>query len=178
MDHTDLGGREEIIIDVDTSGEREFSIICNDDKIMRVQRDGTSNFSRGFPNSTGIMPLFNQEMGLVVGDKNKTDKSDIENPNNNNKKKNKKKKKNLKMSSKPPRPPKALSLDASEAKLVREISELAMLKRARMERMERMKALKKMKNAKTSSSSSIWPMIITILFCVVLFWQGITSNYI
>ncbi|XP_043710867.1 uncharacterized protein LOC122659798 [Telopea speciosissima] len=75
---------------------------------------------------------------------------------------------------KPPRPPRGPSLDAADMKLVREISELAMLKRARI---ERMKALKKMKAAKaTSPSGSLCAMVITILFCLVIIFQGICSK--
>ncbi|KAJ7980418.1 Transmembrane protein [Quillaja saponaria] len=70
---------------------------------------------------------------------------------------------------KPPKPPRAPSLDVANQKLIREISELAMLKRARI---ERMKAIKKMKAGKTSSScSNIFPMVFTILFCLVITFQ-------
>lgn len=79
---------------------------------------------------------------------------------------------------KPPRPPKGPTLDAVDMKLVKEISLLATKKR---ERIERMKALKKMKAAKSTSSSpsscSTFPaMIITILFCLVIIFQGIIIN--
>lgn len=85
-----------------------------------------------------------------------------------------KKKKKGSKPPKPPRPPKSPSLDAADQKLIREISELAMLKRARM---ERMKALKKMKNAKASSSNSnLCALVITIIFCIVIIWQGVLSR--
>uniref|UniRef100_A0A0E0DLM0 Uncharacterized protein n=1 Tax=Oryza meridionalis TaxID=40149 RepID=A0A0E0DLM0_9ORYZ len=59
-------------------------------------------------------------------------------------------------------------------KLLNELSELAILKRARI---ERMKALKKMKNAKQGSSSgNLFPLIITIIFCLVILWQGFFSQ--
>uniref|UniRef100_A0A0D9ZTT9 Uncharacterized protein n=1 Tax=Oryza glumipatula TaxID=40148 RepID=A0A0D9ZTT9_9ORYZ len=59
-------------------------------------------------------------------------------------------------------------------KLLNELSELAILKRARI---ERMKALKKMKNAKHGSSSgNLFPLIITIIFCLVILWQGFFSR--
>ncbi|XVE73472.1 hypothetical protein DITRI_Ditri11bG0120600 [Diplodiscus trichospermus] len=75
---------------------------------------------------------------------------------------------------KPPRPPKGPLLDAADQKLVREIAELAMRKRARM---KRIKAMKKMKAAKaSSSSSSLSAMIITVLFCLVMLFQGIYSR--
>ncbi|CAK9187325.1 unnamed protein product [Ilex paraguariensis] len=71
---------------------------------------------------------------------------------------------------KPPRPPRGLPLDAADIKLVKEISELAMLKRRRI---ERMKALKKMKAQKgTSFNSNLFAMAITILFCLIIFFQG------
>ncbi|XP_038721371.1 uncharacterized protein LOC120013456 isoform X2 [Tripterygium wilfordii] len=82
----------------------------------------------------------------------------------------KRKKTSNKKSLKPPRPPKGPSLDAADQKLIREITELATLKRARI---ERMKALKKMKAAKTSSSNgNFLAMVFTILFCLVIIFQG------
>ncbi|KAI3459200.1 hypothetical protein Pfo_015863 [Paulownia fortunei] len=92
--------------------------------------------------------------------------------------KNTKKEKRMSMSvkkpPKPPRPPRGLSLDAADQKLIKEISELAMIKRARI---ERMKVLKKMKAAKassasTSSSGNLIAMLFTILFCIVVIFQG------
>ncbi|KAL3626621.1 hypothetical protein CASFOL_030170 [Castilleja foliolosa] len=80
--------------------------------------------------------------------------------------------------SKPPRPPKGLVLDASDQKLIKEISDLAMIKRARI---ERMKALKKMKAAKassTSSSGNLIAMVFTVIFCVVVIFQGCHSSVI
>ncbi|XP_042514443.1 uncharacterized protein LOC122089072 [Macadamia integrifolia] len=88
--------------------------------------------------------------------------------------KEKRKKTSAKKPPKPPRPPRGPSLDAADMKLIREISELAMLKRARI---ERMKALKKMKASKASSSSSnVCAMVITILFCLVMLFQGMCSK--
>lgn len=84
--------------------------------------------------------------------------------------KEKRKKSSNKKPPKPPRPPRGPSLDAADQKLIREISEIAMLKRART---ERMKAMKKMKAAKTSSSNSnVFAMVFTILFCLVIIFQG------
>lgn len=84
--------------------------------------------------------------------------------------KQKRKKTNLKKPPKPPRPPRGLPLDAADMKLVREISELAMLKRTRI---ERMKALKRLKADKArSSSNNIYAMVITILFFVIIIFQG------
>lgn len=80
------------------------------------------------------------------------------------------KKKVLKKPPKPPRPPKSLSLVASDEKLVQEIS---ILKRARI---ERIKALKRKKNAKAkSSSSNLLAMIVTVIFCLIIVWQGIVT---
>lgn len=84
--------------------------------------------------------------------------------------KEKRKKTTNKKPPKPPRPPRGPSLDAADHKLIKEISELAMLKRART---ERMKALKKMKAAKSSpKGSSIFAMVMTILFFLVIIFQG------
>lgn len=81
---------------------------------------------------------------------------------------------------KPPRPPKGPILDTADMKLVKEISELAMKKRVRI---ERMKALKKMKAANSSSSSSssssgssLTAMVVTILFFLIIIFQGIFSQ--
>ncbi|XP_042019873.1 uncharacterized protein LOC121767619 isoform X1 [Salvia splendens] len=75
---------------------------------------------------------------------------------------------------KPPRPPRGLSLDAADQKLIKEISELLMMKRARI---ERIKALKKAKAAKGMSSSAssagnFIAMLFTLLFCIVIIFQG------
>ncbi|XP_037484905.1 uncharacterized protein LOC119363631 [Triticum dicoccoides] len=86
----------------------------------------------------------------------------------------KKKRSSSKKPPRPPRPPTHLPLDASDQKLLNELNELALLKRARI---ERMKALKKMKNGKQgSSNSNFCPMIITIIFCLVILWQGFCSR--
>jgi hypothetical protein len=89
----------------------------------------------------------------------------------NNLVKEKRKKSGNKKAAKPPRAPRGPSLDAADQKLIREITQLAMLKRARV---ERMKALKKMKAAKLSSSpsSSLFSMVFTVVFCIVILLQG------
>ncbi|TKY54268.1 hypothetical protein E2542_SST18674 [Spatholobus suberectus] len=89
--------------------------------------------------------------------------------------KEKRKKSSNKKAPKPPRPPRAPSLDAADHKLIREINELAMLKRARI---ERVKALKRMKAAKasSSSSSSMFAMVFTVVFCIVILLQGMSSG--
>ncbi|KAI5446614.1 uncharacterized protein LOC127074303 [Lathyrus oleraceus] len=80
-----------------------------------------------------------------------------------------------KKAAKPPRPPKGPSLDEADYRLIRELSELATLKRARV---ERMKALKKMKNAKpnSSNSTSALALVFTVLFFVVIIFQGMSSG--
>lgn len=86
--------------------------------------------------------------------------------------KEKHKKSNNKKPPKPPKPPRGPSLDSADLKLIKEISELAMLKRARI---ERMKALKKTKAAKQSTSnSSLFAMVFTLLFCLVIFQGNIS----
>lgn len=85
--------------------------------------------------------------------------------------KDKKKKMNHKRPSKPPRPPKGPSINASDHKLIQEISECASLKRARV---ERIRALKKARAASTSSSlsSNVVALVFTIIFFVVIIFQG------
>ncbi|KAK4406911.1 hypothetical protein Sango_0272100 [Sesamum angolense] len=93
----------------------------------------------------------------------------------------------VKKAPKPPRPPKGPSLDAADMRLIKEISKIAMKKR---ERIERLKAYRKMKAARlpppsssSSSSSAFSPssggtisaMVITILFILVLIFQGLGS---
>ncbi|KAJ4836091.1 hypothetical protein Tsubulata_029657 [Turnera subulata] len=87
--------------------------------------------------------------------------------------KEKRKKTSNKKAPKPPRPPRGPSLDAADQKLIQEISELVMLKRARV---ERMKALKKMKAAKASSNSNLFAMVFTIIFCIIILFQGVSSR--
>lgn len=82
------------------------------------------------------------------------------------------KKKSCTKPPKPPRPSRPLSLDLADQKFIREISELAMLKKART---DRMKALKKIKNGKSASSSAgnTFALVVTLIFCIVIFWQGV-----
>lgn len=85
--------------------------------------------------------------------------------------KEKRKKSSNKKAPKPPRPPRGPSLDSTDQKLIKEMAQLAMLKRARI---ERMKALKKAKMARASSSSqnSVIAMVFTVLFLLVILFQG------
>lgn len=72
---------------------------------------------------------------------------------------------------KPPRPPRGLSLDAADQKLIKEISELLMIKRARMKALKKTKAANGM-SASTSSSGNLIAMFFTILFCILIIFQG------
>ncbi|XP_057474739.1 uncharacterized protein LOC130762873 isoform X2 [Actinidia eriantha] len=94
------------------------------------------------------------------------------------------KKANYKKAPKPPRPPKGPSLDDADLNLVKEISALAMEKRARS---ERLKTLRKRKEAKLSSASaasslslsspgSLFAMLITVLFFLLILFQGFGSE--
>ncbi|XP_076890300.1 uncharacterized protein LOC143541343 [Bidens hawaiensis] len=82
---------------------------------------------------------------------------------------------------KPPRPPRPLSLDASDQKLVKELTEIAMIKRARVERMKALKQKKNLKLASSSSSSSsshgsLFAMLITVIFFIMILFQGQNSG--
>lgn len=113
------------------------------------------------------MDMVKAENKFLVG------KDSVKSVENNSPVKEKRKKSGNKKAAKPPRPPKAPSLDAADHKLIREITELAMLKRARI---ERLKVLKKMKAAKSSSSSgsssSMFALVFTFVFCIVILLQG------
>ncbi|KAL6535671.1 hypothetical protein OROMI_027045 [Orobanche minor] len=109
-----------------------------------------------------------------------TDAKNVYSDSENNAKKEKRFPVSAKKPPKPPRPSRGFSLDAADRKLVKEISELTLIKRARI---ERMKALRKIKAAKassgsTSSSGNLIAMVFTILFFVVIIFQGChpTSN--
>jgi hypothetical protein len=86
-------------------------------------------------------------------------------------------KENKKWYKKPPRPPRSQTtspLDPADQKLISALSELAVLKKARI---ERMKALKKMKNSKPASSiGNLVALIITVILCFFILWQGITTG--
>ncbi|KAL2338929.1 hypothetical protein Fmac_013375 [Flemingia macrophylla] len=129
--------------------EDRYSGCCNESKVTVVSMD--------------MVKVTNKLYSIECGE------------NNNTPVKEKRKKSSTKKASKPPRPPRAPSLDAADQKLIREITELAMLKRARL---ERMKSLKKMKAAKgaSSSSSSMFAMVFTVVFCIVIILQGMSSG--
>ncbi|KAL5580364.1 hypothetical protein UlMin_012806 [Ulmus minor] len=75
---------------------------------------------------------------------------------------------------KPPRPPGRPLLDAADMKLVREISEHARVRRKRRERLKESKNLKA--NKAPSSSINLIAMLITIVFCFVVIFQGILGS--
>lgn len=94
-----------------------------------------------------------------------------------------KRKISIQKASKPPRPPKGPTLDVLDSKLVTEMSELSMKRRARI---KRIKALKKMKakiesSSSSSSSSSLTcslaAMVATLLFLILIFFQGFLSRH-
>lgn len=151
-----------------------------------LARSCFTRFFKGFDNAAGRtnkvevgLPLSNidvasaEKMILPLGIK--VVEEVAANPAENQTGKEKRKGAKAKKSGKPPRPPQGLTLNASDHKLVKEITELAILKRARI---ERMKALKKLKVAKASSSSgssssgSMFSMLFTIIFCLVILFQG------
>lgn len=84
------------------------------------------------------------------------------------------KKANSRKPPRPPRPPKGPFLDAADQKFVREISELAMRRRAKIERIKELKKKKAVKGSSTGNSS-ISAMIITLLFFIVIVFQGMVA---
>ncbi|XP_047314568.1 uncharacterized protein LOC124918465 isoform X1 [Impatiens glandulifera] len=158
-----LPGREqEFLVDLESDGglsDNEFTKVCGE----------YSSFDESGKGGIGIHLK-------KLGDEEEEEEEKM-------KKKNKEKRKSMSSANynkpprRPPRYPKtALSLDAADQRLIKEISRIAMIKHARD---ERMKALKKMKAAKASSSSStgnLFAMITTLLFCLVLIFQGMSSS--
>lgn len=71
--------------------------------------------------------------------------------------------------SKPPRPPRGPSLDASDMMLLKEIAELN-VKRRRMERSRTLNRIKKEKSS--SSSTSLFACLLTLIFLLVIIFQG------
>ena len=128
---------------VGTEGEKQ-SLCCNESKLISVSKDVSDKLFSG------------------------TDMVDIEKT----PVKEKRKKGSNKKAAKPPRPPQAPSLDAADHKLIRELTELAMLKRARIERLKALKKMRAAKSSSPSSSSSILAMVFTLVFCIVIIFQG------
>uniref|UniRef100_A0A7N0T9P8 Uncharacterized protein n=1 Tax=Kalanchoe fedtschenkoi TaxID=63787 RepID=A0A7N0T9P8_KALFE len=84
---------------------------------------------------------------------------------------------NAKRPPKPPRPPKGPSLDVSDLKLIRELSELALEKRKRIKWLKDVKKMRDFKAASPSSSNSTSvALIITVLFCLIMLFQGPCSR--
>ncbi|XP_071699357.1 uncharacterized protein [Rutidosis leptorrhynchoides] len=81
---------------------------------------------------------------------------------------------NSKKAPKPPRPRKGPSLDTADMQLVKEIAEQTMKKRARVERLKSLKRRRAAKSAPQPASSniSLFAMAVTILFFIVIIFQG------
>ncbi|KAJ0112315.1 hypothetical protein Patl1_00849 [Pistacia atlantica] len=147
------------------SANRQTNIIFNWIWTGQFSSDG---FVRGkggnlYSNSSKFGEAAGENVELLI-DKNSEEKKCVEG---------KRKKTNSRKPPKPPRPPKGPTLDAADQKLVREIADLAMRKRARS---ERIKALKRMKAAKApASNSTVFAMIITLIFCLIIVFQGIVA---
>ncbi|KAL4560173.1 hypothetical protein LXL04_032322 [Taraxacum kok-saghyz] len=77
---------------------------------------------------------------------------------------------------KPPRPHSGFSLDAADQKLIKELTELAMIKRARIERMKAIMQKKASKASSSSTNSSLFAMLFTIIFFLVLLFQGMSCQ--
>lgn len=86
------------------------------------------------------------------------------------------KKANNKKASKPPRPPKGPSLCAADMMLVKEISTHAMNRRVRIERIKALRKMREEKSSPSSCNSSICAMIFTVLFVLVICFQGFFSK--
>lgn len=85
---------------------------------------------------------------------------------------NRKKKHTSKIPPKPPRPPKGPSLNPSDIKMLKEISELNLQRK----KMERIRTMRKIKKEKTSSpSSNIFALLVTLIFFLVIIFQGNVS---
>ncbi|XP_031274105.1 uncharacterized protein LOC116132584 [Pistacia vera] len=157
------------------SANRQTNIIFNWIWTGQFSSDGSVHGKCGnlYSNSSKFGEAAGENVELLI-DKNSEEGSD--NAGNLEKKcvEGKRKKTNARKPPKPPRPPKGPTLDAADQKLVREIADLAMRKRARS---ERIKALKRMKAAKASASNStVFAMIITLIFCLIIVFQGLCSG--
>ncbi|GKV40540.1 hypothetical protein SLEP1_g48171 [Rubroshorea leprosula] len=189
MDHFDSRERE-LKVDIESGGTSSEEERTNDNVSANGQTKMT--FSRVWSGLLSFDALGKGESGINscspsssfggVESKNMElliDKSSGESPEHKallekNHGEEKQKKTNVRKPPKPPRPPKGPILDAADQKLVRDIAELAMRKRARMKRIQ---ALKKMKAAKSSSTNSnLSAFIVTLLFCLVIIFQGLCSR--
>ncbi|KAE9609996.1 hypothetical protein Lal_00006441 [Lupinus albus] len=183
MDHTSVRG-EGVEVDI------ESGLIVNDDDSKNVSTLGTVkqgntlvtkiycglvgkggnklNVYCNESNSNGVSTDVEKVTSKLVGGQDSVDCADKTSV------KEKRKRSSHKKAPKPPRPPRAPSLDSADLKLIKEISEIAMLKHY-----QRMKALKKMRAAKSSSSSSCSSMlaiVFTVVFCILIILQGMSSG--
>lgn len=147
-DRASLNGRTNITSGRAWSGLLSFDVLG---------RDKSSS------NSSSFDGVDSKNMKLVI-DKNSSERFRTE-----------EKKTNVRKPPKPPRPPKSPTLDIADQKMVKEIAELAMRKRARTKRIQ---ALKKMKASKSSSTtkSTLPACIVTLLFFLVIIFQGILAS--
>lgn len=145
-------------------------------KILSRLRSGHVMKDRSTKDSDGLGRI---KHFVINFDEKMVEKADQENFGDHQKRKitNEKRKKSMSLNKKhpkPPRPPGRPSLDAADMKFVKEISELAWLRRSRR---ERLKTLKKMKaNKPPSSNINLVAMVITIVFCLVIIFQGISGS--
>ncbi|XP_021978136.1 uncharacterized protein LOC110873505 [Helianthus annuus] len=167
----------EAVIDIESSQSE-----CRED--LRYEQVTDDKSVKNMLRSLGLTLSFN---GLDDGENSSDIESLVNNKLEGEKRENigkthskeKQKVKNSKRASKPPRPRKGPSLSTSDLRLVKEISEMVMKKRARI---ERLKSLKKARSARlqtapppSSSASpymSIFAMMITVLFLIVIILQG------
>lgn len=150
--------------------DRVWSGVFVFDGLGRGERESETN---SYSSSSGFGRGESKHVELLI-EKSSGEYSELATLVENNIAEEKLKKTNVRKPTKPPRPPKGPTLDLADQKLVREITELAMRKRARTKRMQ---AFKKMKASKSSSTrNSVYALIITVLFCLVLIFQGICSK--
>lgn len=91
----------------------------------------------------------------------------------------KEKRKKALSAKKPPRPPKGFSLDAADQKLIKELAELAMIRKARIERLKALKQKQALRTSSSSSSSmsgSLFAMLFTIIFFLMILLQGMSCR--
>ncbi|KAL8054638.1 hypothetical protein ABFX02_04G005400 [Erythranthe guttata] len=175
---------KEVIVDIESGEASELAIAQRDpvsgNKPRKISLNKLVSGVLGYKGSDSN--LDEETMELLV------EKNPVEQQNNgilppvgkDNNDKGRTKAVKVKKAPKPPRPPKGPLLDAADMRMVKEISKIAMKKR---ERIEQVKALKKMKAARLPSQSSssslggtISAMVITVLFFLVLIFQGLGSS--
>ncbi|KAH0781697.1 hypothetical protein KY290_001295 [Solanum tuberosum] len=150
-------------ISIDKIGKKFFNNFCDDEQLIRPE-NGFCMISN-VKDDHELTPENVKVKGLVA-------ENGVEKKNVNDKRKSGSAKK-------PPRPPRGLSLDAADQKLIKEIAELAMMKRVRIERikaLKKMKAAKASSNSSSSSTSSVLAFLFTVLFFLVLCFQGMSSG--